>query len=71
MEVKFAFYECDNDDCLKRFAVEEVEGEEVEEPICPACQGTMCIFSGVRTVDMVPATDEDIERISKGYFCLD
>lgn len=51
MQKKFAFYECDNDDCLKDFAVEEVEGDEVECPTCPVCGGDLCSFIGVAVVD--------------------
>lgn len=31
-------FECE--DCKRRFAIEQVEGDEVEEPACPVCGGT-------------------------------
>ncbi|TYP68907.1 hypothetical protein [Paenibacillus methanolicus] len=52
MIVKFAFYDCDNDDCLKRFAVEDVEGDEIEEPACNVCGSTTCSFLGTAAINM-------------------
>jgi len=31
-------YECEG--CKRRFAIEQPEGDEIEEPICPSCGGT-------------------------------
>ncbi|TYP67408.1 hypothetical protein BCM02_12426 [Paenibacillus methanolicus] len=52
MLIRFAFYDCENDDCLKRFAFEDVEGDEIEEPACNVCGGTTCSFLGTALINM-------------------
>jgi len=35
-------YECQEGECGRRFAVCEVPGDELDEPACPECGGTLC-----------------------------
>ncbi|MEK5235442.1 hypothetical protein NST99_07060 [Paenibacillus sp. FSL L8-0470] len=35
--MKWEAFECD--ECHQRYALEQAEGDEIEEPLCPACTG--------------------------------
>jgi len=35
--MKWEAFECD--ECHLRYALEQAEGDEIEEPTCPACTG--------------------------------
>ncbi|GIO90759.1 hypothetical protein J31TS3_19860 [Paenibacillus lactis] len=38
--MKWEAFECD--DCKLRFALEQVLGDEIEEPCCPGCGSSYC-----------------------------
>lgn len=38
--MKWEAFECD--ECKQRFALEQKHGDEIEEPLCPSCNGCYC-----------------------------
>lgn len=42
-QTKWDIYRCEEESCLRGFAIEQVEGNELEEPACPECGGTLCV----------------------------